>query len=276
MGISGVDTEGQAYDFESYVRAMRTQQPNAILFGQLDFLPVGDARGQSGGAAENWNAVEQMGTLRWRPGVVRLPLREGQWFWHPSSEAKLKTVDQLVESYHKSVGRGYQFLLGLAPDQRGLLPEVDVKRLKEFGETIGKLYSQNLVARSHKFQLEGGPTEKTAIDGDAETAWFGYTGRRTATLSLQFPETIVFDRLLMMEWLNDGQKIQRYRVQSRLGHTWTTVAEGSSIGHKRIDQIPITTTQELRVEFTTSSGAPALRELQIFHGGGDYQVSRLY
>ena len=276
MGIDGVDADGQTYDFESYLRALRTQQPNTIAFGSLDFLPAGDARTAGTGTVENWNAVDQMGALRWRPGVVRTALREQQWFWHPSSEAKLKTVYQLIEAYHKSVGRGYQFVLGLAPDQRGLLPEADVARLKAFGEAIGKLYGQNLATRAHKYQVDGGPTEKTAIDGDPETAWFGYSGRRTATLSMSFPDAIVFDRLVMMEWLNDGQKIQRYRIQSRLGNSWTTIAEGSSIGHRRIEQMAITTSQELRIELTTSSGAPALREFQIFHGGGDHQVSRTY
>lgn len=275
MGIDGVDSDGQAYDFEAYIRALRTPQPNTIVAGRQDFLLVGDAR-IAQPATENWNVIEQMGALRWRPGIVRTPLREQQWFWHANSEAKIKTVDQLVEAYHKSVGRGYQLQLGLAPDTRGLLPEVEVRRLREFGETLSKLYSRNLVARSHKYQVEGGATEKTAFDGDPDTAWFGYSGRRTATLSLSFPEAIVFDRLVIMEWLNDGQKIQRYRVQSRLGSNWTTVAEGASVGHRRIEQMPITTAQELRIEFTTSSGAPAIREIQLFHGGGDYQVSRVY
>ncbi|MBY0506284.1 MAG: alpha-L-fucosidase [Bryobacteraceae bacterium] len=278
MGIDGADNDGQTYDFDGYLRALRAQQPNAIVSGRLDFLPVGDARVAYTGAAalENWNAVEQASSLRWRPGVVRTPLRDQQWFWHPASDSKLKTVDQLMDAYHKSVGRGYQFLLGLAPDTRGLLPENDVRRLKEFGDALTKLYSQNLAARSHKYQVEGGPTEKAAFDGDPDTAWFGYTGRRTATLSMSFPDAVVFDRIALMEWLNDGQKIQRYRIQSRLGSNWTTIAEGASIGHRRIEQMAITTAQELRFEFTTSSGAPAIREIQIFHGGGDHQVSRLF
>ena len=36
----------------------------------------------------------------------------------------------------------------------------------------------------------------------------------------------------MMEWLNGGQKIQRYRIESQLANAWKTNAEGASIGHR--------------------------------------------
>ena len=38
--------------------------------------------------------------------------------------------------YHGSVGRNSTLILGVTPDDRGLLPDVDVARLKEFGEEI--------------------------------------------------------------------------------------------------------------------------------------------
>ena len=64
------------------------------------------------------------------------PLRKLHWFWHPNDEASLKSVDDLMDSYEHSVGKGGQWMLGVAPDNRGLLPDSDVARLKELGVLV--------------------------------------------------------------------------------------------------------------------------------------------
>ncbi|WP_267118781.1 hypothetical protein [Xanthomonas sacchari] len=71
---------------------------------------------------ENWNAIDRHGDLRWRPVEVGTPLHKLQWFWHPNSDQTLKSVDELVQIWEDSVGRGGQLVLGIAPDKRGLLP----------------------------------------------------------------------------------------------------------------------------------------------------------
>jgi len=62
-----------------------------------------------------------------------------------NAEDKLKPLDKLMEIYHQTVGRGAQLVLGLAPDNRGLLPDVDVRRLTEFGAEVKRLYGQGLL-----------------------------------------------------------------------------------------------------------------------------------
>lgn len=50
-------------------------------------------------------------------------MRKLHWFWHPHDEASLKSIDDLVESYENAVGHGGQWMLGVAPDDRG--PVID-------------------------------------------------------------------------------------------------------------------------------------------------------
>ena len=69
------------------------------------------------------------------------------WFWHPHDEASLKSLDTLLGTYDKTVGRGAQLMLGVAPDNRGLLPDSDVKRLEEFGAVLRKR-SERSVSRN--------------------------------------------------------------------------------------------------------------------------------
>ena len=87
--------------------------------------------------------------IRWRPVEADTPLRKGHWFWSPNAEDTLKSVAELLATYDETVGRGGQLVLGVAPDTRGLLPEVDAKRLKELGAALRERYGRNLVRREH-------------------------------------------------------------------------------------------------------------------------------
>ncbi len=48
-------------------------------------------------------------------------------------------------------------MLGLAPDSRGLLPDCDVARLKEFGEALSEREGNNLALNMPRFPLKRAP-----------------------------------------------------------------------------------------------------------------------
>ncbi|MEI6143403.1 MAG: alpha-L-fucosidase, partial [Mariniphaga sp.] len=84
--------------------------------------------------------------LFWCPGESDFPLRlnssfQGGWFWHKDQDSKLRTLDELKDKYCKSVGRNTNMLLGIVVDNRGLVPDADVQRLKEFGQLIKTSFS---------------------------------------------------------------------------------------------------------------------------------------
>jgi alpha-L-fucosidase len=210
---------------------------------------------------ENWNVIDRHGYRRWRPVEADTPLRKLHWFWHPNDEASLKSLPELLEIYDKTVGRGAQLMLGLAPDRRGLLPESDVARLEEFGAALRQRASRNLALQ---------PAQNAAQDGDPDTFWSAPAGSHHATIELNFDQPMTFDHALAMEWLNDGQHIEKYAIEvwKESDRKWVAVAQGEAIGHKKIDAFPSVTASRVRLNILSSTGEAHIREFQIYDWSG--------
>ena len=55
-------------------------------------------------------------------------------------------------------------------------------------------------------------------------------------LEVDFAHPIRIDRVTSMEWLNDGQHVEKYSVDIWMGNDWKSVATGQAIGHEKIDR----------------------------------------
>ncbi len=262
--LDGAGSGGHVYNFAKIMETLRTYQPNTIVFADTGLFEYGDARwaGTESGRVgyENWNVIDRHGYLRWRPVEADTPLRNEHWFWHPDDEKSVKSLDELLNTYELTVGRGAQLMLGLAPDRRGLLPDSDVSRLREFGAALHSRYAKNLVLK----RIPDTTAEGSALDGDAETFWSAPAGSHHATLEVSFPKAVTFDRAVTMEWLNDGQHVQKYAIEAWLGGKWTRVAEGEAIGHKKIDRFSPVTAGRVRLNILSSSSEAHIREFQLY------------
>ncbi|HWC19657.1 MAG TPA: alpha-L-fucosidase, partial [Terriglobales bacterium] len=262
--LDGAGSAGHVYNFPRIIETLRIKQPNTLVFADAALFEYGDIRwaGNEDGAIpyEHWNVLDRHGYLRWRPVEADTPLHKQHWFWHPNDEGTLKSVDELVSIYENTIGRGGQLMLGLAPDTRGLLPDADVRRLEEFGAAIHKRYAQNLVAELH---IANGATD-AAFDGDLETFWSAPFGSHHAILEADFPKPVTFNHTLTMEWLNDGQHVQGYRIEIWDGRNWKLLVSGHAIGHKRIDSFPPVTASRVRLNILSSSAEAHIREFQAY------------
>lgn len=263
--LDGAGSAGHVYNFPHIIEWLRMYQPNTLVFADTALFEYGDIRwvGNEAGTIpfENWNVVDRHGYLRWRPVEVDTPLHDLHWFWHPDDLPTLKSVDKLMQIYEQSVGRGGQLMLGLAPDRRGLLPEADVARLREFGEAIRTRYSNNLVARHSPTD----PNTSAALDGDPDTFWSAPAGSHHALLVVDFPAAVTFNRALTQEWLNDGQHVQKYAIEIWDRNGWKTIAAAEAIGHKKIDVFPAVTASRVRLNILSSTSEAHIREFQLYH-----------
>jgi alpha-L-fucosidase len=263
--LDGAGSGGHVYNFPKIIETLRTYQPNTIVFADTGLFEYGDARwvGTESGRVpyENWNVIDRHGYLRWRPVEADTPLRNLHWFWHPNDEASLKSLDELLTTYDETVGHGAQLMLGVAPDRRGLLPDSDVARLEEFGAALRERYGHNL-ALGH---AAVSPEVAAALDDNPGTFWSAPAGSHHSMFEVSFPSPITFNRALTMEWLNDGQRIQKYSIDIWTGNAWKTVASAEAIGHKKIDSFPAVTAARIRLNILSSTDAAAIREFQLYN-----------
>lgn len=267
--LDGAGSAGHVYDFKKYMEELRTYQSNTMVFADVALFGYGDIRwvGQEDGhiRGENWNVIDRHGELRWRPVEVDTPLHKLEWFWHPDSDKTLKSVDELMDIWENSVGRGGQLMLGLAPNRHGLLPDADVKRLKEFGEALQARYGADRnLARTH---VPADANTSAALDGDRDTFWSASDGSRNATLEVNFAQPVTFDHALTMEWLNDGQCVQKYAIEAWVHDAWQPVAKAEAIGHMKIDRFAPVTATKVRLNIQSSACTARIREFQLFNVG---------
>lgn len=172
---------------------------------------------------------------RWLPNECDARMRN-TWFWRTDNLATLKTVDQLMEMYEKSVGRGAVLLLNNTPDSTGLIPEPDARRSAEFGVEVRRRY--------------GTPVIDTAGKGEE------------LEMLLSAPRRI--DAVITMEDITQGERVREYAIEGRVAGEWKALAAGSAIGHKRIDKFEPVEVTELRLRISRSVGQPLIRKFAAY------------
>jgi len=219
------------------------------------------------GQGEYLNQGEEGGPS-WIPGECDVSIRPG-WFWHPDQEPK--SLDELLEIYFNSVGRNCVLLLNVPPDTRGRIPEKDVARLREFKAALDGIFSLDLAqgawARGSSSWGDN-PVNFGGVfvlDGNLDTYWAPSEGEMSGTVTLTPHDPVTFDVVRIQEPVAMGQRVTRYRVEAWIADSWQTVAEGTTIGHKKLDRLaaPVTTTQ-VRLVIEDARAEPLIAELGLY------------
>jgi alpha-L-fucosidase len=179
----------------------------------------------------------------WCPGEADFPNRKktawnGGWLWHADQENFLFSADELVDRYYTSVGRNANMLIGMAIDTAGRFPEADALIFKEFGRKI-----------KHIFEI---PLARAGGQGQIVELEIAKTPRK-------------IDHIIIQEDISLGEHIRAYRIEIWSDGGWSTICEGTSIGHKRIHKIVITETSKIRVVITKSTANPQIRNLSVYY-----------
>src|SRR5439155_14831004 len=166
------------YDWAGIYEVIRKHQPKALIaISGPDIRWVGNEDGfahETEWSVQPANPVNHPGRKGpvWWPAECDVSIRPG-WFWHASEDAKVKTLDQLVEIYFRSVGHNSVLLLNVPQDRRGLIAAPDVERLREFQAYRQRAFAVDLArgkpATASSSRPGAGPTH--AVDGNAGTFW---------------------------------------------------------------------------------------------------------
>ena len=204
----------------------------------------------------------------WVPPEVDVSIRPG-WFYHASEDAKVKSVDDVMRIYEQSVGRGANLLLNVPPDRRGLIADVDAERLREFRRAVDATYGRDLArgATVTATSVRANSAEFSAarvVDGRADTYWATDDGVTQGSIELTLRAETRFDRVVLQEYLPLGQRVEGWKVEAFVDGGWRTLAEGTTIGARRIATCQPVVTRLVRVTITGARACPTLHTIGLF------------
>lgn len=275
--FDGAGSKGHVYDWNGYYAHIRALAPDALIaICGPDIRWIGNEDGLAPDTL--WNVQEVTlpipgdtggGETRWYPSECDVPIRKGQWFYHTDGEANLRSLEELLEIYYRSVGLGAALLLNVSPDRRGQLPPADTRRLLELGEVIRDTFNNNLAARALASASNIRGNSKTfaaanVVDDAPDTYWAVNDGVHEAWLQLLFGEDRVFDRIVIQEHLPLGQRVKAHEVQVFGQKGWETIAAGTTIGYKRIYRVPETKAKRIRIRITDALAPPVIEHFGLY------------
>ncbi|WP_369264534.1 alpha-L-fucosidase [Streptomyces sp. R35] len=231
LWFDGAGSEGRTYDWDAIMAVVDQHQPDAMVFnmgrptirwaGNEDGLAEDPCRyvTESTGISVYDDGREALDTARYLPPECDVPIR-ANWFWQPDDLDTLKSRDQLLDIWYRSVGLGAGLLLNVPPDRRGLIDPADRDRLLDFtGELARRLAEPRTCALS-------------VVDEGEVLACF--------------PEPVRIDHLELREDLTAGQRFTHHEVLA----DGEPLLSGHTVGVRRVHAFEPRTVRELRIRLT--------------------------
>jgi alpha-L-fucosidase len=228
--LDGAGSEGRVYNWDSIMAVIDRYQPGAMVFnmGRLTIRWIGNEDGlaqdpcyyaaQATAVSAFTGAHDRFTEARYLPPECDVAIRRN-WFWQDDDAHTLKSQENLLGIYYRSIGYGANLLLNLGPNREGLLDERDSARLLETTAEIKRRLAQ--------------PRQATLRTVDN-----GYEA--------DFGEEVNFDHLIVREELNNGQRIDGYRIVD--AHIGRELCAGVTIVFQKWHVLPRVRARHIRVE----------------------------
>lgn len=280
---------GQTYNTEAWYDLIRNLQPNAVIAikgpdvrwvgneagdsrpSEWSVLPMdctpdkctwNDSRGKDLGSRAKLKDAKY---LYWYPAETDTPIRRG-WFYR-DEEQYVRTVDELLDIWYRSVGGNTVLLLNLSPDKRGLIPDKDANRMRKLGEILRHSFKNNLLENA---QLSASATDGTnkianVLNPELTKRWKPQEKTTQAEINIKFDKPTTFNRLVLQEDIkNYSQRIESFSLEMMKDGKWQEILKETVVGYKRIVRFPTQTAQQLRLRILESRTAPSLGFLGIY------------
>lgn len=270
------------YDYERARNTIWKNHPDAMIIGGT--VPtirwVGNEQGWAGDT--QWSAVEmsnledcdyltrgsQNGDV-WLPSEADVSIRPG-WFYHAREDHQVKSLESLVDIYYRSVGHNANLLLNFPINLDGKISQMDSIRAIEWFEVIQKDMSDNLLkncnvyannVRSKRFRAEN------VLLDDYDRYWAVEDGLKKAELQFDFPERTAVNRVLLQEYIPNGQNVSSFSIERFINGKWLPIEVSedlTTIGYKRIVRFQTVKMDKLRIRFKTYKGTLSISKVAAF------------
>ena len=139
-------------------------------------------------------------------------------------------MKQLTDIYFQSVGYNSVLLLNIPPDQRGLIHENDIARLKEFAAYREKTFAIDFI--------EHGNASWSASNGENRV----YILKPNSKINM----------VLLQEDISKGQRVEKFTVEGWINGKWCKLCKGTTIGYKHMLRFDETSIDKLRITILSS------------------------
>jgi len=286
----------QKYTYQYWYRLIRELAPQAVIFGKgPDVRWCGNEGGRTRPA--EWSAVpiakplnefnwpdmttgdlgsleklkknlDQGGYLHWYPAETNTSIRHG-WFWRDDKQ-HVKSTKEILDIWYRSVGGNTVFLLNIPPNRDGLFPERDSKVLREVGKILSETFKVNLAEDA----TAGGTANRgpgfeaaNALDGDTGTCWMPPDWKTRGELTVALSQKRTFNRVMFQENVGDyGQRIAKFAVDAHIDGKWKQIAEGRTVGYKKICRTEVVTADKVRIRVLDSRVCPTISNVGLYYG----------
>lgn len=272
------------YDWQNTYKLVRKLQPNIVIWNdggdRADLRWVGTESGYVG--ETNWSLLNATGDVpeemlrhgvengnAWVPGEVNTSIRP-EWFYHEREDKKVKTLPQLLDIYHHSVGRNGTLLLNFPIMPNGLIHEYDEKAIQGLTKALKEEFAQNLAksALVSSNQTRGKTTQFSAnkvIDYDKNSYWGTDDSIVTASLTLDFGKPTSFNRFLVQEPIQLGQRVKSFSLEAFEKGKWIEIAKETTIGYKRILRFRTVVATKLRFNVLDAKSCPLISNIEVYN-----------
>jgi alpha-L-fucosidase len=273
------------YGWPETCQLVRALQPGTCIWSDAgpDARWVGNESGEAGetcwatlngadfapGEADmkRLNSGDLRGT-NWIPAECDVSIRPG-WFYHAKEDGRVRTADNLLDLYFKSVGRGASLLLNVPPDRRGQIHDADARALLEFRKLLEATFARDLarlawLSASNVRGRDAHFAPEKVLDDRRYTFWTTDDGVTNAELVLEFRKPVTFQIARLREHLPLGQRVEAFALDQWKGGRWEEFKGATSIGNCRLLRFAPVTTQKVRLRILKSAAPPAIAELGLF------------
>ncbi|MEG8945653.1 alpha-L-fucosidase [Rosettibacter firmus] len=293
----------EIYDWNSYYKLIRELQPDAVIaimgpdvrwvgtesgygrktewsvlpgsFQNLDNIAANSQQKAIDGAfipkdltdedLGSRDKIFNASTLIWYPAEIDVSIRP-RWFYHKEDDEFVKSPYKLFDIYFNSVGLNGVLLLNIPPDKNGLIHENDIKSLKGLRYLLDKTFDVNLAknARIKASNELKNHNAKNILDNNYNTYWTTEDTIQSAWIELTFPKKIKFNCAMLQENILIGQRIEKFHIESWSSSSWQKIAEGTTVGYKRLLRFPEVTTNKIRIVIEQSRTNPTLSSFGLY------------
>ena len=272
------------YDWKNTYALIRKLQPNIVIWNdggdRGDLRWVGTEEGYVG--ETNWSLLNATGEVEWGmlhhglengnawvPAEVNTSIRP-EWFYHPSEDAKVKTLPKLMNLYYNSIGHNGSLLLSFPIMPNGLIHEKDEKAALDFAAAVKESFAVDLAAKAkaEATNVRGNAKDFSAsnvIDGNKDSYWATDDNVNTASLTIDFGKPTLFNRFMAQEYIRLGQRVKAFTLEAFVDGSWKEIAKATTIGYKRILRFSSVNTTKIRFNITDSKSCPVISNIGVYN-----------